>query len=193
MRLVALALAGLLLCVPAADGRKSKRKAKKDAVPRVPPSEDEAAAIVTPTQVVTILRNAEQAGWPDGVPPPPPVFDVKQATHNAIQAEKRKVGFFLSFCDFNRKMQKLPLFSCILIRNEGNNRQAKMGARSTAMSGLEMAKTIYSMSTPSQPRNTMCELAIILYTFTVISPLSLVTDESVTVNPMQSHQMTSPL
>ena len=31
--------------------------------------------------------------------------------------------FSLFFCDFNRKMQKLPLFSCILIRNEGKNGQ----------------------------------------------------------------------
>jgi hypothetical protein len=29
------------------------------------------------------------------------------------------VGFSSLFAIFNRKMQKLPLFSCILIRNEG--------------------------------------------------------------------------
>jgi hypothetical protein len=36
----------------------------------------------------------------------------------------RQVGFPSFSAIFDRKMQKLPLFSCILIRNEGENRTA---------------------------------------------------------------------
>ena len=41
--------------------------------------------------------------------------------------------FFHSFSAiFNRKMQELPLFSCILIRNEGKNGQALQEATEAA-------------------------------------------------------------
>ena len=39
----------------------------------------------------------------------------KETDHFAL-LEKTEVGFPLFFCDFNRKMQKLPLVSCILMR-----------------------------------------------------------------------------
>ena len=42
--------------------------------------------------------------------------------------------FFPSFSAiFNRKMQKLPLFSCILMRNEGKNRTDTVSTAKTAL------------------------------------------------------------
>ena len=50
------------------------------------------------------------------------VYAVVVHNRRASAMGVRQVGFRLFFCDFQQKMLKLPLFSCILMRNEGENR-----------------------------------------------------------------------
>jgi len=79
-----------------------------------------------------------------------------------FKSKNSQVCFFPSFSAiFNRKMQKLPLFSCILLRNDGKHRSVMLHTEDPGLNGKKYTfKTIhnaYKKSYRNIQKNNTCK------------------------------------